>query len=163
MTAGAICPHERWRSHVFKRFRQGEVFGGHIAFNCGWFEYVLGPTGSGTAAMVGQPDPAGIFAGKHAGTGGGADRVGGVGVVKKDSPFGQGIEVGGLVKGAAGKAEIGVAEVIHQKQDHIGLVLPRIRKQGNRQGQKESYPSVHSTIYGYCLLLSRENPSHFGY
>ena len=34
--------------------------------------------------MIGQPDPAGIFAGEHAGTGGGADRVGGIGVVKKD-------------------------------------------------------------------------------
>ena len=145
----------------FKGFRQGEIFGGHIPFHCGWFKYVLGPTGSGTAAMVGQPDAAGIFAGEQAGTGGGADRVGGVGIVKKGSPFGEGIEVGGFVKGAAGKAEIGVAEVIHQKQDHIGFILPRIRKEGKKEGNKEGCPSVHSTINGYCLLLSRENPSDF--
>ena len=87
---------------LFKGFRQGEIFSRHIPFYCGWFKYVLGTTGTGTAAMVGQPDPAGIFAGKHAGTGGGADRVGGVGIVKEGSSFGQGIEVGGLVKGAAG-------------------------------------------------------------
>ena len=145
----------------FKGFRQGEVFSGHITFHCGWFENVLGPTGSGTTAMVGQPDPAGIFAGKHAGTGGGADRVGGVGIVKEDSPFGQSIEIGALVKGAAGKAEIGVAEVIDQKQDHIGLILPRIRKEGKKERNKEGCPSVHSTINGYCLLPSRENPRDF--
>ena len=86
--------------------------------------------------MVGQPDPAGIFAGKHAGTGE-ADRVGGVGIVKKGTPFGEGIEVRGLVKGAASKAQIGVAEVIHQKQDHIGFILLRIRKQGNKQRRRE--------------------------
>ena len=85
-----------------KGFRQGEIFSGHIPFHCRWFEYVFGPTGSGTAAMIGQPDPAGLFAGEHAGSGGGADRVGGVGIVKKDSPFSESIEVGGLVKGATG-------------------------------------------------------------
>ena len=46
-----------------KSFRQGEVIGWHIAFYCGWFEYVFWATGSGTAAMIGQPDPAGIFTG----------------------------------------------------------------------------------------------------
>ena len=131
-------------------FRQGEVFGGHIAFHCGWFENVLGPTGSGTAAMVGQPDPARIFAGEHTGAGGGAHRVGGVGIVKEGSPFGQGIEVGGFVKGAAGKTEIGVAEVIHQKQDHIGFILPRIRKQANKQRKKEGCPSRYKK---FCVCL----------
>jgi len=94
---------------LFKGFSEGQVFAGHVALYCGGIQAVLRALGSCTPTMVGEPDPARVFARENAGPSGGAYGVGRIGVVKKYTVPSESIEPWSFVKRAAGKAEVGVA------------------------------------------------------
>ena len=69
----------------FKSLAKGQVLAGHVAFNCRGFEPVFRALGSCTSTVVGEPDPAGVLAREDTGPGGRANRIGRIGVVKKNS------------------------------------------------------------------------------
>ena len=82
---------------------------------------VVGAIVSHAGEPIRDVHPHGMTAGHDAGAGGRADRGGGVARGETHAGFGQGVDVGRFVKGAAVDPQIRPAEVIDEKEDEIGL------------------------------------------
>ena len=83
-------------------------------------ELVSWATWPGDAAVVGEFDPAWVFAGHDAGAGWRADGIGRIGIGEAHALAGEPIDVRRLVEGGAVTAKVGPAEVVDENEDDVG-------------------------------------------
>jgi len=87
---------------------------------------------------------AGVLAGHEAASGGGADGGAGVALIELHAFGGEAVEAGGEDLLLAVAAEVGVAKVIGEDEDDVGLGLSSGRRQSGGRHKCEELAAVHA-------------------
>ena len=133
----AEVPFSKERGSVAAGFQclgEGGFFGREAGWQLGALELLRGLVFS-ARQPIGDAQACGIFSGENARAGWGADRRGRIGIGEAHAFFGEAIQIGSFVKGAAVASEVSPAEIIDQDENYVWLSVDRgrDREQANKE------------------------------